>query len=407
MLRLLPLILLAAGLAIAPAARGDVFKLKSGGEVRGELANPDESPREKYIVRPFAGGEVTLEAAVVAQVVHQRPNQVEYEKEKLKLADTVDDQWKMAEWCRENKLEVDRKTHLKRIIELDPDHADARKALGYMRVGERWLTVEEKKKEEGMVLHRGKDGVRWVPAQQLQVIKQREAEEKLQQSWFKKIAQYRSWLDTDRAGAGKREILDIKDKAAERPLLTKLKAEKDDGVRELYAQALMNLGTPAAVNAIVEYSINDNSRNFRVACLELMEKHKPPGATAIYIKGLGDKDNTVVNRAARGLIRLQDQAAVRPLIDALVTRHKFVVNAGGGAGSISPTFSRDSFGNGGSGLSTGGGPKIVYRNLNNEDVRDALVKLTGENYDFSVELWKSWYAESKQQKQPAGNPRRD
>ncbi|MCE9552402.1 MAG: hypothetical protein K8T91_03370 [Planctomycetes bacterium] len=404
MLRFLTLSLLAMGMAWAASpTQADIFKLKSGGEIRGELANAEESPREKYIVRPYAGGELTLPAAVVSQVVHQRSVDVEYEKAKVKMADTAEEHWKMAEWCRDKKLDGNRETHLQRIIELEPDHAAARLRLGYTRVGERWLTLEERMKEEGKIKH----GNRWVLAQELELIKQREADKKSQGDWHAKLSLWRKWLDGDKAGAARREILDIHDKAADDPLITKLKREKDPRVRELYAEALSNIGTPAAVKTIVEYSIGDPNRSFREFCRDLIEKHKPAGALPLFVKGLSDKDNAVVNRAARGLGRLGDQAAVRPLIDALVTKHKYIINQGGGAGSISPTFSRDANGNGGAGLSSGGGPKIVIRSLHNDEVLAALVKLTGQDFDFDVNGWKSWFAANKQEKQPAANARRD
>ena len=401
--RFIPMLLTGLSLLAPTAAVADIFKLKSGGEVRGELANADESPRENYVIRPFAGGELKLPAAVVSQVVHQRSIDVEYEKAKVKMADTVDAHWKMADWCSENKLFGNRDTHLQRIIELEPDHADARRRLGYERLGERWLTRDEIRKEKGYV----KYGNRWVLPQELDLIKKREADDKAQRDWHKKLSLWRRWLDGERAGAARREILDIRDKAADRPLIVKLEAEKDNRVRELYAEALGNLDTPASVKALVEYTIADPNRSFREFCRELIEKHKPTGALPLFVKGLSDKDNAVVNRAARGLNRLGDQSAVRPLIDALVTKHKFVINQGGGAGSISPTFSRDANGNGGAGLSSGGGPKIVIRSLHNDEVLAALVKLTGQDFDFDIEGWKGWYAANKQEKQPAGNARRD
>jgi len=404
--RRLLLTLLGCAALLSPAsASADIFKLKSGGEVRGELANADQSPRTNYVVQPYAGGELTLPAEVVTQVVRQRPIEVEYERAKVKLPDTVDAHWKMSEWCFENKLFGNRETHLQRIIELEPDHAEARRRLGYEKLGDRWLTRDEIRQEKGYVKH----GNRWVLPQELDLIKKKEAGEAAQRDWHKKLALWRKWLDGDKAGAAKRELLDIKDQAAEKPLITKLESEKDQRVRELYAEALGNLSTPDAVKTLVEYSINDPSRLFREHCRELIEKHKPPSARAQYEKALKDKDNLVVNRGAIGLRRLGDTAAVRPLIDALVTKHKFVVSTGsGGPGSISPTFSRDSSGGfGGAGLSSGGGPKVVYRNLNNDEVLAALVKLTGQDFDFDVAAWKSWYAANKQEQQPAGNPRRD
>ncbi|MFM9116232.1 MAG: HEAT repeat domain-containing protein, partial [Planctomycetota bacterium] len=91
-----------------------------------------------------------------------------------------------------------------------------------------------------------------------------------------------------------------------------------------------------------------------------------------------------------------------PLIDALVTKHKQVVSSGGGAGSISPTFSAD----GGGGLSMGGGPKVIQNNVNNEPVLTALQTLhPNVNFGFDEVAWRRWYGE--QRSPTVDNLRRD
>src|SRR5262249_29700820 len=48
-----------------------------------------------------------------------------------------------------------RKKHLQAVVALDPDHAEARKALGYHRYGTRWLTPEEHMQSIGYIRYKG------------------------------------------------------------------------------------------------------------------------------------------------------------------------------------------------------------------------------------------------------------
>ncbi len=95
--------LLLVGLFTVPA-RAEVFELHSGGEVHGTLVNADETPRESYVVKTHFGGQVTLPADQVKKVTHQTAAEARYDQIRSKATDTVEDQWKLAEWCRENRL---------------------------------------------------------------------------------------------------------------------------------------------------------------------------------------------------------------------------------------------------------------------------------------------------------------
>jgi len=58
-----------ATVLLAPAARGAVFVLATGGQIEGQLLNPDEQPRQSYVVRTETGGTVTLTSAQVDRVL--------------------------------------------------------------------------------------------------------------------------------------------------------------------------------------------------------------------------------------------------------------------------------------------------------------------------------------------------
>ena len=138
----------------APAA-ADVFVLSTGGQIEGTLVNTPDSPRDRYVIQTALGGQVTLNKDQVKQIVHKKPAEVEYEKIRHQYPDTVDGQWALAEWCREHHLSDLRKTHLKRIIQLDPDHVAARGLLGYGKFDGEWKTQQEVMTDRGYVEYKG------------------------------------------------------------------------------------------------------------------------------------------------------------------------------------------------------------------------------------------------------------
>jgi hypothetical protein len=399
------ILLLVATVALAggPFARsvpGDIFVLRTGGEIRGELVSEKGSPPKQYVIHPYAGGQLALDASLVTRVVSQEPLEVAYEKFALHRKDTVKDHWIVAEWCRERRLTRQRETHLRRILELDGDHDEARRALGYELADGRWLTRDELMKQRGRVKHNG----RWMLPQAVKLLQQRETQKNLEQGWFTKVRLWHGWLDGSKAARGRDYLLAITDPHAVPALIKAVEAAKDYSYKEIFAEALANVGSPAAVEALASYSIEDDDEEFRYFCLELLEKTKPPAAVGIYVRSLGSKDNRHVNRAALGLGMMGDKSVVGPLIDVLITDHKFRLGSGN-PGQMTTTFGRSSAG-GGTSFGTGGGPKIVKKMVRNEEVLAALSRLTGKDFDFDVAAWKRWFA-TQRPAVPAVNTRRD
>jgi hypothetical protein len=139
----------------------------------------------------------------------------------------------------------------------------------------------------------------------------------------------------------------------------------------------------------------------RLTCLDRLQTKKRPEVIAYYVGKLRDKDNRIVNLAAIGLRRMRDPSAIGPLIDAVVTVHKFKIVKPGGEGATSASFGSGPGGKpGGTGLSAGGGPTIINQPIPNQAVLDALVALTGQNFNFDAQAWKYWYAAQKKPPEP-------
>ena len=164
--RLLAASLAAWVLALAvPPARGETFLLKSGGRIDGQQLNPGRGPTEPYLLRTDLGLKLSLTPAQVSRVVVRSDVQKQYDAEVLAAANTADGHWQLAEWCKEQGLVTERKAHLQRVLELDPDHEQARAALGFGRVGERWMTMDDVMLSLGYV----RAGGVWKTPQQLEL----------------------------------------------------------------------------------------------------------------------------------------------------------------------------------------------------------------------------------------------
>ncbi len=97
--RVFQLSLFVVGMTVAIASvRGDVFVLKSGGRIEGELIGGERSRSSQYRVKTAVGGDVTLERSQVARIERRTSREREYERIRPTHSDTVDEHWALAEW---------------------------------------------------------------------------------------------------------------------------------------------------------------------------------------------------------------------------------------------------------------------------------------------------------------------
>jgi hypothetical protein len=373
----------------AGCARAEIFVLHDGGKVRGEWVNREQSPRKTYVIKTASGGQVTLDVDQVKEVKRQSAADMEYDRIRANYPDTIEGQWKLAEWCRENRLFTQRKVHLERIIALDPDHAAARHALGFGQVHGRWVTHDALMAENGYVRYKGK----WMLPQELEIQEQQRKDKLAQSEWSDKLKRWHSWLLTDKAERAEANIKAIDDPYAAKALAKYFDTEQNRAVRMIYLAALGRLNSSSAMETLVHASLHDADEEIRLASLEyvVVKNYKP--AVRQYIQALKSKDNPIINRAALCLGRMKDTSAIPPLIDVLVTTHSFTIQKGN-PGGTSATFGKGPNAGMG-GLSVGASVETYHQVVENRSVLQALVDLTGTNFQFDGRAWRNWYAAQK------------
>jgi len=398
---------LAAMSVATMVVRADIVELVSGGVIRGEWLNRTEREPPTYVMRGASGAEIRVPALSVKRVIRQKPVEAEYEVLIPTFADTVEDQWKLAEWCRRHQLVGPRDIHLRRILELDERFAPAWYALGYSQLGGRWQRTAETNRDRGYEYHRG----RWRLAQEIELVDDQVKVKAAQDEWRKRINQLRNSLDSPgRAVRVHAELLEIRDPHAIPALVAAYSNDRRPAFRRMLVQTIGRIEGPAANTALFNVALSDGDVEIFHDCVERLETRRPDDLVDVLVNALQSGQNGVVNRAAYMLGRLGDRSAISPLIDVLTTRHWIQLGSKGSSASYSATFGRADQNNDAptaAGLSKSE-PQWIQVWLHNQDVLDALVKLSGgANFEYHTQAWRVWYAAERARPTPVVGARRD
>lgn len=247
----------------------------------------------------------------------------------------------------------------------------------------------------GFVRYRGM----WRTVQEIELIERADRANLAQKEWVTRLERLRKRLDDPRqAEAAAEEIREISDPFAVPAISAAIVKERMPRPRADYVEALSHIRCPEAATALVAVAVDHADPETRVLAVERLADLSPEMASQAIVGALGGADNARINRAAEALGRLGSASAIGPLINALETEHVMVVG-GGAEGSTTATFTPS-----GGGLSMGSGPKRQKTRVQNQRVLEALVRLTGENFEWDTAAWKTWLAH--RQSPPDFDPRR-
>jgi len=366
--------------------RADTFILESGGQIEGQWLNRDEQPPTRYQIRQGAIT-LTLPLGQVREAIRQSPAEAEYAARAPAVADTASAQWELAEWCRKNGLKPQREIHLRRVIELEPNHQHARFALGFQYIKGEWTTQADSRRQEGYELYRGK----WRTSQEIEILESRARNELAEKEWLSRLKKWRRELDDrDKSRLARESLSAINDPIAVGPLGDYLARERVRGVKALYIDVLARINNHQAHRVLVEQALGDPDEEVFFYCLDKLVFIQPPHIAEPFIAALKDNNNVRVNRGATALGRLRDKTAISPLIDALTTTHSRVINNGPGAEATTAGFA-----NGTAFMKKGDAAELQVFHIQNQPVLDALSKLTSVNFGFDQKGWRYWYAQDK------------
>ena len=407
------IVLLAFAASSTSTAIADRFVMHNGAEIHGIQATPLEDEavvdNKTLVVRTEEGPRITLLQGQLRTVIRDTATELEYERLAPGVANNVVQQWKLCEWCRQRGLKAQRKAHLRRILELDPDHVLTRHALGYSEVNGAWVTQADHLRRRGYQLYRG----RWRLSQEIERIEERSKRELAERRWMVRLKRWRGQVSADNGREFAKRLEQLRDLRAVPALLHFCQGESLRPVKRLYLDALHEIGAAPAIEGMVQISLNDPDAEVFHECVDRLERNKPAAAVQIYIKALEDPNNVRLNRAANALGRLADRQAIPPLIAALITRHKVVIAppGRGAADTIRSSFQRGggSASNplGGAGLSTGGGVRVFHQTASNREVLEALTRLSGGvTFGYNQRAWRNWLAQEQHNASPTNLQRR-
>jgi hypothetical protein len=368
-------------------AHADVLELKNGGRVEGQIADSRGTDQDSYVIATADGGQLTIARSEVVRVVPQTKDEEEYQRRARAASDTVDAHWDLAQWCREKNLRSAYREQLTHILELDPQHAEARQALGYQKVNGQWMLRDDIMAARGLVLYEGK----YVTRQHVELLERDKQARSTDVDWNNHIDRLRRGVTgrrQDRAEQALAELRAIRDPQAAAAITEWLRQEQDPELKRVLLETTAQIDHPLAVNALVELSLSDPEDETRVEALECLIKSGRPIAGA-YIHALKSSDDIVINHAAEALQTIGDTDAIGSLIDALVVKRRGVVSGG------SPDQHAYVFTPKGGGVSSFGSapPKVITQSVRNPFVLTALVKLAGGvSFDYDQEHWRKWLA---------------
>lgn len=158
-----------AGLCLlATQARADRVHLSGGSVVEGKATRQGDR-----VVVEVESGELTLPAESVERIETADSDIQRFEARyaKWKPGD-VKGLMALADFCRDHELRAREQRMLQKVVELAPDHKEARARLGYVHTDNGWVTREEQLRAQGLVQHDGQ----WVTREQLLAIERAQAQ---------------------------------------------------------------------------------------------------------------------------------------------------------------------------------------------------------------------------------------
>lgn len=202
---------IACGILLTPHAFADTVTLDNGKTLEGRVTDDGTTvtiEMSQGVVKLSKSRVVAIEPkTTLPDEYAQRSQQIRKQIEAENLnAQAQSELWfQLAMWAGEKRLQMARTEALKKTIELNPDHAAARKESGYVFHNGRWMTIAERNQNLGMVMLEGK----WVPreaydeAKRLKEIReQRERDEedtrRLKQAEIEKLEAEKRLLEVKR-----------------------------------------------------------------------------------------------------------------------------------------------------------------------------------------------------------------
>lgn len=382
-------VLIALLLCAAPAL-ADTVTTTDGRKLEGTVTEKNG----KIVVSRGNGIQIILDKSEIEKIEMGSSVRDEYAKKKADLVPgDPEPRYALAQWCKEKGLAAEQKEMLEAVIKLSPDHAQARRDLGYVKDGDQWITEDALRKKLGFEKVNGK----WIPAAEAKRGKRAEEVKKL-------LVRFAlAWPKKDKKATAAKEELDAlakEDPTLVGPLVEERLGEHDATVRLAFVQLLGKAKAKLQGDRLVALAFEDEDEDVRLAAAYSAWQLEDNALRTKIVQSLYAPKGAIRDRAADALAYIDDRATVPYLIEALYlvgTKQVEVQSDVPVSRGIGGIRAEGSFGNyyvqmGETEVET----RYVY--LYSKKVLAALKSITHKDYDFSKHDWFEWWEKEGKKK---------
>ena len=448
---------------INSGAFADRITLKGGVKLKGEVIPDPQDPKKVLIYSEQGKNPLRQEKARIVEVIEEQTILDQYLPRLKAVPGTAEGEFDLGFWCEQAKLNDLARHHYEEAIKHDPSFALAHEKLGHSRRGDRWLTLDDIRKAQGLEKVKG----RWVTKTQKEQIEKGQALSKEQTDWVRRLRILADRIENgaeDERREAESKVVATHDPKAVTPLVKVFNTD-NPVFRKLLARALGMIDGPEAAVALVNGLVNEDDADLRHTFLDELGRRKDPEIEKQLVKALKSNNYDYINRAAWGIANLNLTATSHSLVAALTSTRVDTVmtlpeNPMGGVGgggpmpapapALSPApiaFNGSSVGylyppkvgagvvayGGGSApffnlpssvsdplsLAYGSGdalfnnsptigatpnrgptPQVVATEFENPEVLAALVKFTGRDFGYNKDAWRSFLKTAVKEKTP-------
>ncbi|MHC5009519.1 MAG: HEAT repeat domain-containing protein [Planctomycetota bacterium] len=196
---------------------------------------------------------------------------------------------------------------LEHVLALDPDHAAARRALGYEHVRGVWRRGDEIWRAKGFVHHDG----RWMTGEEFAAATRPAREAEAQREGEQRVLRLLAMIgseDGDRVREARRRMAQEDAGFKLAPLAQALRC-RPASLRIFAAEELARLADPLAVPALLVRTVDDPDEAVRTAAARALREIDAPGTVEPLARALWSRHADVRVRAAAALAELGDEHA--------------------------------------------------------------------------------------------------
>lgn len=292
-------------------ASADEVELFDGTVVEGKVLDLGDSIK---VTR--GGASVTYPKSSVKRVTFKKTREEIYEEKAGALkADDLAGHLELAQWCVEQKLRAAAQAEYKKVIAMDPDHAEARAVLGYTKYKDQWMTEDEIKQAQGLVKHKGK----WMTPEErdldVALENQKELDRKLileVKKWLEKLPSSKEEVRTE----AKAKLGAIADEYKAKSYLAAL-SSSSDRIRAFVVEELGRMAEKSAAKPLARRAIWDAREDIRASAVKSLIAINHPD-TATYLTPYLEEESTRARiRVEEALSFFKDLRAAPPLLQIL------------------------------------------------------------------------------------------